>query len=267
MRAHSRDSTRLLRLAFSRLDHHQLVLPRLVPAAKRRRLPVFRGIEAGDALLEARELDDDEAVESLRALEDLIAPAAREHLRAVLREDRRHAVRVLLVFHRIVHFRPGHPVGRHGCSLLRWFYNSLGSRPSGILPCPTRRPIPESQRGFETRSEKARSVWLWQPCSHVCRRLRSRRAKARRRPRMPRPSARSPARWSSWKAMCASTTGTRACAGRNSTTRCTKATASSRETAARCTSTWRTAVTSAFAPTPGCASPITRRKAGRTTSR
>src|SRR5207253_6088577 len=121
-----------LTLALSRLDHHQLVLARLVPAAKRRRLPVFRGIEASDALLEARELDDDEAVESIRALEDLIAPAAREHLRAVLREDRGPAVRVLLVFDRIVHFRPGHPVSRHGGSFLvvRWFYNSFGSRQS-----------------------------------------------------------------------------------------------------------------------------------------
>src|SRR5438309_8938425 len=105
-----------LRLAFSRLDHHQLVLARLVPAAKLRRFTVFRRIEAGDALFEGRELDDDEAVESLRALEGLIARAAREHLRAVLREDCGHAVCVLLVFHRIVHFRPGDPVGRHGRS-------------------------------------------------------------------------------------------------------------------------------------------------------
>src|SRR5216684_1131595 len=118
MRAHSRDSTRLRRLTFSRLDHHELVLARLVPAAKRRRLPVLLRIEAGDALLEGRELDDDEAVESLRAFESLIVPAAREHLRAVLREDRGHAVRVLLVFHGIVDFGAGYPVGRHGCSLL-----------------------------------------------------------------------------------------------------------------------------------------------------
>src|SRR6266581_1809551 len=117
MRATSRDSTRLRRLAFSRLDHHELVLARPVPAAKRRRLPVLLRIEAGDALLEGRELDDDEAVEFLRALEDLIAPAAREHLRAVLREYRGHAVRVLLVFHGIVDFRAGYPIGRHGFSL------------------------------------------------------------------------------------------------------------------------------------------------------
>src|SRR5881396_594321 len=71
-----RVATASLRRAFSGLDHHQLVLARLVPAAKRRRLPVLLRIEAGDALLEARELDDDEAVESLRAFESLIAPAA-----------------------------------------------------------------------------------------------------------------------------------------------------------------------------------------------
>src|SRR5882762_7871158 len=108
-----------LRRAFSRLDHHQLILPSLVPAAKRRRLPVLLRVEAGDALLEGRELDDDVAVEPLRALEDLIAPAAREHLRAVLREDRGHAVRVLLVFHRIVDFGARYPIGRHGIFLMR----------------------------------------------------------------------------------------------------------------------------------------------------
>src|SRR2546423_10900457 len=91
-----------LTLAPSRLDHHELVLARLVPAAERRGLLVLLRVEAGDALLEARELDHDEAVEFLRALEGLITPAAREYLRAVLREDRGHAVRVLLVFHRVV---------------------------------------------------------------------------------------------------------------------------------------------------------------------
>src|SRR6267154_1789057 len=100
-----------LRRAFSRLDHHQLVLPRIVPAAEGRGLLVFRGVEAGDALLERRELDDDEAVEFLRAFEGLVAPAAREHLRAVLREDRRHAVRVLPVFRGIVDFGARYPIG------------------------------------------------------------------------------------------------------------------------------------------------------------
>src|SRR6266513_102549 len=71
-----RVATASLRRAFSRLDHHQLVLARLVPAAERRRLLVLLRVEAGDALLEGRELDDDEAVESLRAFESLIAPAA-----------------------------------------------------------------------------------------------------------------------------------------------------------------------------------------------
>src|SRR6266571_4556845 len=107
----------LLRRAFSRLDHHQLVFTRPVPAAERGGLPVLLRVEARDALLEARELDDDEAVESLRAFEGLITPSAREHLRAVLREDRGHAVGVLLVFHRIVDFGAGYPVGGHGFSL------------------------------------------------------------------------------------------------------------------------------------------------------
>src|SRR6266478_4674157 len=108
-----------LRRAFSRLDHHQLVFPRLVPAAERGGLPVLLRVEAGDALLESRELDDDEAVEFLRAFEDLVAPAAREHLRAVLREDRGHAVGVLSVFHGIVDFSAGYPIGRHGFLLMR----------------------------------------------------------------------------------------------------------------------------------------------------
>src|SRR5258708_37593530 len=111
-----RAATASLRRAFSRLDHHQLVLPRLVPAAERRRLLVFRRVEARDALLEARELDDDEAVEFLRAFEGLVAPAAREHLRAVLREDRGPAVRVLPVFHGIVDFGARYPIGGHRVS-------------------------------------------------------------------------------------------------------------------------------------------------------
>src|SRR6266851_3698628 len=106
----------LLRRAFSRLDHHQLVFPRFVVAAEGRGLFVLLRVEAGDALFERRELDDDEAVEFLRAFEGLIAPAAREHLRAVLREDRRHAVRVLLVFHGIVDFGARYPIGGHRVS-------------------------------------------------------------------------------------------------------------------------------------------------------
>src|SRR6266853_4143234 len=116
MRAQPRDSTRLRRLTFSRLDHHQLVFPRFVPAAKRRGLPVLLRVEARDALLEARELDDDEAVEFLLSFESLVAAAAREHLRAVLREDRRHAVRVFPVFHRIVDFGARYPIGGHRVS-------------------------------------------------------------------------------------------------------------------------------------------------------
>src|SRR5882762_8521335 len=106
-------ATPSLRRAFSGLDHHQLVFSRFVPAAKRRRFPVLLRVEAGDALLEGRELDDDEAVESLRAFESLIAPAAREHLRAVFREDRGHAVRVFLVFDGIVDLGAGYPIGGH----------------------------------------------------------------------------------------------------------------------------------------------------------
>jgi len=71
-------------------------------------------VEAGDALLESRKLDHDEAVEFLGALEYPVAPAAREHLRAVFREDRRHAVGVFLVLDGIVDPGAGDPVGGHG---------------------------------------------------------------------------------------------------------------------------------------------------------
>src|SRR6266853_797964 len=108
-----------LRRAFSRLDHYQLVFPRFVPAAEGRGLFVFLRVEARDALLERRELDDDEAVEFLRAFEGLVAPAAREHLRAVFREDRGHALRVLFVFDGIVDFGARYPIRRHGFLLMR----------------------------------------------------------------------------------------------------------------------------------------------------
>src|SRR6267154_1316023 len=108
-----------LRRAFSRLDHHQFVFPRFVLAAKRGGLLGLPGVEARHALLERRVLDDDEAVESLRAFEDLVAPAAREHLRAVFREDRWHAVRVLFVFAGIVDLGARYPIGGHGFLLMR----------------------------------------------------------------------------------------------------------------------------------------------------
>src|SRR6266545_4594342 len=102
-----------LRRGFSGFDHHQLVFTDAVPAAKGRGLLVFLRVEAGDALFERRKLDDDETVEFLGALENPVAPAASEYFGAVLREDRRHAVGVLLVLDRIVDFGAGYPVGGH----------------------------------------------------------------------------------------------------------------------------------------------------------
>src|SRR6266568_5142234 len=55
-----------------------------VPAPKGRGLLVFGRVEALDALFERRKLDDDEAVEFLGTFFDPMAPAAREHLGAVL---------------------------------------------------------------------------------------------------------------------------------------------------------------------------------------
>src|SRR5258707_11627508 len=103
----------LFRRGVSGFDHHQLVLPDAVSAAKGRGLLVFLRVEAGDALLERRKLDHDEAVEFLWTFEDPVAPAAREHFGSVLREDRRNAVGVLPVLDRIVDFGAGYPVGGH----------------------------------------------------------------------------------------------------------------------------------------------------------
>src|SRR5882672_7423510 len=139
--------------AFSRLDHHQLVLARLVPAAKFSRFPVLLRVEAGDALLEGRELDDDEAVESLRTFESLIARAAREHLRAVLREDRGYAVRVLLVFHGIVDLGARYPIGRHGFLLTK---AGPGYRAGGQPPHPRpRRSDRRPRRGSPSRRRRS----------------------------------------------------------------------------------------------------------------
>ena len=69
------------------LDDDDLQLARAVLLAVRRGLKVLGRFVAGDRLLEARELDDDEAVEFLRALEDLELAAARQDLAAELLEN------------------------------------------------------------------------------------------------------------------------------------------------------------------------------------
>src|SRR5262245_42922876 len=68
---------------------------------------------AGDRLLEARELDDDEAVEFLRALENLELAAARQDLAAELLQDAWYQVGVLLVLIGIVDLRACDPIGGH----------------------------------------------------------------------------------------------------------------------------------------------------------
>src|SRR5258708_1449616 len=68
---------------------------------------------AGARLLEARELDDDEAVEFLRALDDLELAAARQDLAAELLEDAWHQVGVLFVLVGIVDLRARYPISDH----------------------------------------------------------------------------------------------------------------------------------------------------------
>jgi len=70
---------------------------RAVLLAVRRGLEVLGRFVAGDRLLEARELDDDEAVEFLRALEDLEHAAARQELPPNLLEDAWYEVGVFIV--------------------------------------------------------------------------------------------------------------------------------------------------------------------------
>src|SRR6202048_46236 len=95
------------------LDDDDLQLARAVLLAVRRGLKVLGRFVAGDRLLEARELDDDEAVEFLRALEDLELAAARQDLAAELLEDAWYQVGVLLVLIRIVDLRARDPIGDH----------------------------------------------------------------------------------------------------------------------------------------------------------
>src|SRR5215472_15352730 len=95
------------------LDDDDLQLARAVLLAVRRGLKVLRRFVAGDRLLEARELDDDEAVEFLRAFEDLELAAARQDLAAELLQDARYQVGVLLVLIGIVDLRARDPIGDH----------------------------------------------------------------------------------------------------------------------------------------------------------
>src|SRR5262245_14966423 len=95
------------------LDDDDLQLARAVLLAVRRGLEVLGRFVAGDRLLEARELDDDEAVEFLRALEDLELAAARQDFAAELLEDAWYQVGVLLVLIGIVDLRVRDPIGDH----------------------------------------------------------------------------------------------------------------------------------------------------------
>src|SRR5205085_5172586 len=67
-------------------NHDRFHLARAVAAEGRSPL-VFRRCEAGDALLERGEFNDDEAVKLVRPFHDLVAAAAREHLAAELGND------------------------------------------------------------------------------------------------------------------------------------------------------------------------------------
>src|SRR5258705_12137364 len=95
------------------LDDGDLQLARAVLLAVRRGLKVLGRFVAGDRLLEARELDDDEAVEFLRALEDLELAAAGQKLGAELFEDAWYQLGVPLVLIGIVYLPARDPIGDH----------------------------------------------------------------------------------------------------------------------------------------------------------
>ena len=76
-------------------------------------LKVLGRFVAGDRLLEARKLDDDEAVEFLRAFEDLELAAPRQELAVELPNDRRRQIGVLLVLLGVVDLRARDPISDH----------------------------------------------------------------------------------------------------------------------------------------------------------
>ena len=76
-------------------------------------LKVLGRFVAGDRLLEARELDDDEAVEFLRALKDLELAATRQERAAEFPDDGRRQIGVLLVLLGVVDLRARDPIGDH----------------------------------------------------------------------------------------------------------------------------------------------------------
>src|SRR5665213_2802415 len=95
------------------LDDDDLQLTRAVFLAMRRGLHVLGRFVAGDRALEAREFNDDEAAEFLRALKDLEFAAARQKFAADLLENARYQVGIHLVLIGIVDLRARDPIGDH----------------------------------------------------------------------------------------------------------------------------------------------------------
>src|SRR5580658_3820098 len=81
---------------FAAFDHDGLDLAGAAPA-EGRRFVVFLRRETGDALLQRRKLDDDEALKLVRAFHDLEFTAARQNLAAIFGDDGRYAIGIFLV--------------------------------------------------------------------------------------------------------------------------------------------------------------------------
>ena len=78
-------------------------------AAESRSLIVFRRGETAHARFQSGKFDHDETVEFLWSFHDLVAPTASQDLTAMLADDRGDLIGILLVFDRIVDFRPCNP--------------------------------------------------------------------------------------------------------------------------------------------------------------
>src|SRR5262245_62403098 len=95
------------------LDDDQLHLAGAGPPKRGRGL-ILGGAVAGHRLVERRELDDHEALEVLRTLEDPVAASSRQDLPLVSCDDRRDEIGVPLVLHWIVDLRASAPIDWHG---------------------------------------------------------------------------------------------------------------------------------------------------------
>src|SRR5258708_24867550 len=118
--------------------------------------PVLGRVVAGDRALEAGELDDDEAVERPRPLEDPELAAARQDRAAEFPDDRRRQIGVLLVLLGVVDLRARDPIGDHLVLPSRLHVSPHSC--CGVRHCLARtgRPMPNCLRLIGSRYQRYR---------------------------------------------------------------------------------------------------------------